>query len=161
MMQMMQMLSFRRGATLCMVALGCVLGCGKPQPRLVRVVGAVTLNGDPLRVGTVVMTSEDNRKLGEARSLIDDTGSFSMVHDSFPRSVGVPVGRYRLSVVAFRGQSDDIFAPKLLVPAAAADPQTSGLVLDVMPESAGETITIALKTSGGPGSVLPRTAAAP
>jgi hypothetical protein len=158
---MMQMLTFRRGATLCMVALGCVLGCGQPQPQLVRVEGAVTLDGEPLRAGTVVMVSEDDPKLGEARSLVDDKGRFTMVHDAFPRGVGVPVGRYRLAVVAFRGQSGDVGAPTLMVPAESVDPQTSGLVLDVTAGSAGEEVTIALKTSGGPGSVLPRTADAP
>lgn len=138
----------------CIIALGCIMGCGRPRPLLVRVEGTVTLDGNPLGDATVVMVPTDSPDRGEARAVTDGTGRFDMVHDLFRDAVGVPAGHYRLVVSAFRFPSDGTAQPIRLVPGRFGDPRTSGLALEIASGSTGETVTVALKSSGEPGTVV-------
>lgn len=143
-----------RQVTCFIVALSCIIGCGRPLPQLVHVEGTVTLDGKPLRAATVVMVSVDRPNRGEARGLTDAAGHFDMVHDAFADTVGVPPGRYQLVVSAFRTPFNGSEQPTRVAPERYADPRTSGLELHVNPGSTGESVTIALTSSGEPGVLV-------
>ena len=142
-------------ALCCIITLTCIIGCGRPRPQIVRVEGTVTLDAKPLRAATVVMIPVDGPTRGEARAITDEAGHFDMVHDVFADTFGVPAGRYRLIVAAFRMPSDGSGQPARVAPERYADPRTSGLELHVTPESTGESVTIALTSSGEPGVLVP------
>jgi hypothetical protein len=71
-----------------------------------------------------------------------------MVHDSFRDTVGVPAGRYRMVVTAFRQADDGSMRPVRALPEKFADPNTSGLELTVEEGTPVTSLTIFLNASG-------------
>lgn len=127
-----------RGARIgCAVFLAAVLaqgaGCGRPVPRLVALAGTVTCDGKPVPTGAIVIVPASDPDLGEGRSPLDEAGRFSIRHDRFPKAEGVPPGRYRIAIVASAPKASNPLGVEyeLLVPGRYANPETSGLVVEV------------------------------
>lgn len=123
-------------------------GCGVPRQPLTMVQGKVVFNGAPLKYGNVIMIPSDDSRRGEARSRVDDTGHFTMVHDLFRDTVGVPPGRYRMAVTAFRPADDGSMRPVRVLPEKFADPNTSDLEVTVAEGTPVTSLTIFLNASG-------------
>lgn len=113
--------------------LAVTIGCGRMPPRLVAVEGTITCDGKPVPTGAIVLVPDSDPALGEGRSSIDERGRFSIRNDRHPQAAGVPTGRYRISVFASRPKGGDPLAAEyeMLVPGKYANPETSGLVVDV------------------------------
>lgn len=134
----------------CAIVLVAVLaqgsGCGGPPPRLVVLEGTVTCDGKPVPTGAIVIVPESDPALGEGRSPIDEAGHFSIRHDRFPHYLGVPPGRYRIGIVASAPKASDGLGAEyeLLVPGRYANPETSGLVVDVTDDQPRMSLDLSL-----------------
>lgn len=131
---MMDVLSGKMLRGVAVAIVGVVLGgCGRTDSSLVRVEGTITCDGKPVPTGAIVLVPDSDPSLGEGRSSIDERGRFVIRHDLHPQASGVPAGRYRISVFASRPKDGDPLAAEyeMLVPGTYANPETSGLVVDV------------------------------
>src|SRR5438067_250578 len=93
---------YRRIVCLCLLSL-CLLapGCSKGgNEKLVPVVGTVTVNGEPLTVGSLAFhsdASKGNTSKSEPAGTIDGAGKFKLVTNGRD---GAPTGWYKIVVVA-------------------------------------------------------------
>jgi hypothetical protein len=112
--------------------IGCGPGAG--EERLVPVAGKVTLNDQPLGTGAVVF-HPDAAKGNAARHVpvgaLDADGNFKLESAKRP---GAPLGWYKVTVSAQApGDANNPYAPpKHLIHPRFADPQTSGLSVEVV-----------------------------
>jgi hypothetical protein len=130
--------SARLVAGACCLAL-CLAGCGDPAgPKLVPVVGKVTVDGQPVKAGTLSFRpdkSKGNTSLHEPYGEIDAAGNFKLFTN---RKEGAPVGWYRVAVMAaepvdvgnLSGQARWFANPKY------ASVDTSGLAVEVVEKPA-------------------------
>ncbi len=112
-------------------------GCGKSGPPLVEVGGLVRWQGRPVPAGVVTFVPADGpagRRPAAGR--IDGSGRYRMA--AVPNRPGVPPGRYRVAVRAATGSPDE-GGVSWLVPDRFANPDTSGLSIDV--PAAGPALT--------------------
>src|SRR5262245_14863103 len=117
----------------------CLLGCGDSSgPKLVPVVGKVTVDGQPVKAGTLSFRpdkSKGNTSSHEPGGEIDAAGNYKLFTS---RKEGAPVGWYRVAVMAgepvdvgnLSGQARWFANPKF----ASAD--TSGLRVEVVEKPA-------------------------
>jgi len=122
----------------CCLAL-CSAGCGDSSgPKLVPVAGKVTVDGQPVKAGTLSFRpdkSKGNMSPHEPGGEIDSAGNFKLFTN---RKEGAPVGWYRVAVMAgepvdvgnLSGQARWFANPKF----ASAD--TSGLSVEVVEKPA-------------------------
>jgi hypothetical protein len=90
--------------------------------------GHVTLDGKPLKIGTVITIPDAGRG---ARGLIQPDGSFEL--GTYAKADGALLGTHHIGVVAYEGanlgpESNDA---KLIVPKRYTNPESSGLTIDV------------------------------
>ncbi len=113
-------------AAIASVALLSCLGCGTD---LVKVSGAVTLDGQPLESGTIVFQAQ-----GMAMC-VGNLGAGGRYYLSTGQQEGIAAGTYQVTITAFQviDQANDDSAPipKLLTPVKYNIPETSGLTADV------------------------------
>lgn len=117
------------------------LGCGSSGPELAPVTGTVSIDGTPLKKGTIVFESEGNRP---ANGRIEDGKIVEVT--TFNKGDGVPVGSHKVAVFALEETStvetSDPSQPtatgsnymgtgKSLIPDKYNNPDTSGLTAEV------------------------------
>ncbi|MFO0807204.1 MAG: hypothetical protein U0746_01120 [Gemmataceae bacterium] len=106
-------------ATLTILVLALVIGCGHRAAPLAGVTGVVTFRGMPLANGLIVFTPDDDSGCHGscAYGEIGVDGRFVLFTDG---TRGAAIGWHRISVAGL-----DVYGPKL--PARFLDPQGSGL----------------------------------
>jgi hypothetical protein len=126
----------------------CVLaGCGQGETAI-PVEGKVLVDGQPLTVGTVIFTPDaarGNLSKHEPRGQLDANGFYraTMTKDR----AGVPPGWYKVSISAQRLKDPkDPYSFVSLIPTKFANPETSGLALQVVDNAAPGAYDIALST---------------
>ena len=119
-------------------ALVTCAGCGSKSP-VARVKGKVTLDGQPLATGAVVTLPNAGRgSQGKVQN-----GEFEL--STFGNNDGALIGTHRVAVIAqekAQGSGPEANAGKLLVPERYANPESSGLSIEV---KSGETNTPTLE----------------
>lgn len=146
--------TLRRGAAVAMLAVlaAAPMGCDSGPP-LAPVSGHVTLDGQPLGFGYVVLQPAVGRP---SRGEIGADGVFRVATPD--QEPGVVIGPCRVSVYCYEGQSPqassqqpagDVSLGRSLIPVAYTRGGTSGLSIEVPPEGV-EDFTIEL-SSKGPG----------
>jgi hypothetical protein len=114
----------------------------------VAVEGKVLVDGQPLTIGTVIFTPDTargNTSQDEPRGKLDGKGVYRA--DLAKGRTGVPPGWYKISISAQRlKDAKDPFSYVSVIPAKFANPQTSGLALEVVDKPAPGAYDIALST---------------
>lgn len=128
-------------AALAILAAVCLTGCGRPvPPGKVRVHGAVTYDGQPLRASTGMITFFATQGTNSNAAKIQPDGRFT---------VDLEPGDYRVGVEATDGYdrlAEDGLKPikaKSLIPENYANPTKSGLSLTAVANA--KPVTIALE----------------
>jgi hypothetical protein len=130
-------------------ACGVLSGCGGPAEDLVPVTGQVTLDGKPLKVGSVSFrpdAARGNTSLHHPTSEIDAEGSYTLVSAG---KKGAPPSWYRVLVFADEnvqpGTPAHPVAPRWLVPAHYTDEKTTPLSVEVVAGPAEGAYDLKLK----------------
>lgn len=119
---------------------GLVIGCGDSGPPRAPVSGTVTLDGEPLKFGYVVLQPPAGVP---NRSEIQSDGSYSIPSETDVEKglAGAVVGENRVSVYCYEGQrptatlpAGDVSLGPSLIPVAYTRGGMSGLSIDVPPE---------------------------
>jgi hypothetical protein len=118
------------------IALGC--GQGPGGERLVAVAGRVTLNGQPLGQGAVIFhpdAAKGNRSQHIPLGSLDAQGTFKLESG---KKAGAPLGWYKVAVSSQEppDPKNPYAPPKHLINPKFADPQTSGLSVEVVEKPA-------------------------
>lgn len=128
-------------ASLSIVALGVVLaaGCGKKSnlPATAPVHGKVTLNGEPVKSGSLVFVPTGGGK--SAQGNIESDGTFTM--GTYKETDGAIVGTHKVMITALEtgggsglaedSRNDPTVGQKSLIPEHYGDLEKSGLTADV------------------------------
>ena len=139
------------------VALVGLAGCGGGPVPIYPVVGEVRLDGNPIgdRIAGATVLFEPTEeaqdgKVYSARGLIDEQGHYELT--TFSAGDGAMAGRHRVAVVVHSGSAgvyedkDQPGAPpRRVVPVHYASIKTSGLEVEVLPQS--NHLNLDLKTS--------------
>src|SRR5689334_17734513 len=122
-------------------ALAAVAGCGPSKPPMAPVKGKVTLNGQPLKTGSILTVPEAGKG---AYALIGPDGYFEL--GTYAKTDGALVGTHKVAVVAAaenKGRKGpEGSGTKLLVPDRYVNVEMSQLTIEVKP---GETNTPTLE----------------
>jgi predicted small lipoprotein YifL len=122
------------------IAGACVTlaGCGQKNPLTAPVKGKVALNGQPLKSGNVITLPSNGRG---AHGAITSDGSFEL--GTFTKDDGAIIDTHKVAVVALVDgvRTEPEGGAKLLVPERYANPQSSGLTIEV---KAGEVNELTL-----------------
>ncbi|WLD15387.1 carboxypeptidase-like regulatory domain-containing protein [Planctellipticum variicoloris] len=144
---------------LALMAIGCG---GSGRPRLVKVQGKVTLDGQPLegaQVALLFVTTEKGKYQRPSRATTDPGGAFTP--QTYGNDDGLPVGKYKVGVIKreivgnlpanFSEENPEASNVKYkwTTPREYADPASSGLEVEVT-SSGLKPETIDLKTNGKP-----------
>ena len=132
----------RRPRAFCIVVVAALLGavgCNQSsRPPLAPVRGTVTYDGKAVQHGRIVFSPPDRRP---AYGRIVD-GKIVEVSSHVPDD-GAPVGRYSVGITSYDPPEDMYSKPgPSLLPALYANPETSGLVVDI---KAGRLNTLDLR----------------
>ncbi len=133
---------------LCSVILFVLAGCSRGET-LPAVKGKVLVDGQPLTVGTVIFTpdaAKGNTLLHEPRGKLDANGVYqaSQTKDQ----AGVAPGWYKISITAQRLKDpNDRYSFVSVIPVKYANPETSGLALEVVDKPAPGTYDLALSAT--------------
>ncbi len=132
--------------TLGSILLCGLAGCGEQGESAIPVEGKIIYNGQPLTVGTVIFTpdaAKGNTSMNEPRGKLDENGTYRL-HLRKDRE-GAPPGWYKISVSAQKlRDSKDIYSYASVIPAKYANPQTSGVAVQVVENAAPGAYDIAL-----------------
>lgn len=115
---------------LCVVLAGA-FGCGRSGPALVPVEGQVTFQGRPLKTGSLVFqpdAAKGNASTSTPSGTIGPEGRYKLYTQEKP---GAPPGWYKVGIVAQEAPPNDPYAMRSLIPQRYADPQTSGISIEV------------------------------
>jgi hypothetical protein len=106
-------------------------GCGRHAANIAPVKGVVTLDGKPLKIGTVITIPNAGRG---ARGFIQPDGSFEL--GTYGKTDGALLGSHRVGVVAYEGTNlgPESNNAKLIVPKRYTNPESSGLTIEVKPD---------------------------
>ncbi len=122
-------------------------GCSRGEPT-VPVEGKVLVDGKPLTVGTVIFTPDrarGNTSQFEPRGKIDEEGTYRAT--TTKDGSGVPPGWYKISVSAQRLRDPkDVFSYQSVIPTKYANPDSSGLALEVVEHPAPGAYDITLSS---------------
>lgn len=126
------------------VMLGALLisfsGCGgADRPKLVKVTGQVTLNGEPLS-GAAIMLQRDppDPQYGRpSRGMTDLSGNFS--GSTYAEGDGIPPGKYKVAITKLEvpeeynseGPEENQPPVKYITPFIYSDPERSGLTVEI------------------------------
>ena len=130
---------------LCSVMIFILAGCSRGDTGSL-VKGKVLVDGQPLTVGTVIFTpdaAKGNTSLHEPRGKLDANGVYqaSQTKDH----PGVAPGWYKISISAQRMKdAKDPYSYESVIPTKFANPETSGLSLEVVGKPAPGAYDIAL-----------------
>lgn len=98
-----------------------IVGCG-PKSDLLSVSGAVSVNGNPVKSGSIRFTSVGTEKVASTGAMISE-GEFEI-----PQAKGLPPGTYHIVISAA-----DKDAPKIMLRDASGRPQME-VAPDLIPE---------------------------
>lgn len=139
-----------RAATLALLSLGPLLqGCNS-NPTVAPVSGHVTLDGEPLKFGTVMFQAVSGGQPATAK--IGSDGSFTL--STYGTDDGAPIGQHRVRVVCYSSQDPSSPAAEgpagdslgqLLIPEKYTSLGASGLSAEVPPEGLSDHV-IALES---------------
>jgi hypothetical protein len=119
-------------------------GCGGETT--IQVKGKVLVDGQPLTVGTVIFTpdaAKGNTSLDEPRGQLDANGVYHLYRTK--GSTAVAPGWYKISISAQRLKDPkDPYSYVSRIPTKFANPETSGLALEVVADPAPGAYDIAL-----------------
>jgi hypothetical protein len=119
-------------------------GCGGETT--IQVKGKVLVDGQPLTVGTVIFTpdaAKGNTSLHEPRGQLDANGVYTLQQTK--DSSAVAPGWYKISISAQRLKDPkDPYSYVSVIPTKFANPQTSGLALEVVANPAPGAYDIAV-----------------
>lgn len=125
----------RFGLTLAVAAGLFASGCGSGGPRMGRVSGTVTYQGEPLKAGTVTFIATDTQR-PNATGTIEADGSYSL-QTSVPGD-GAVVGDYKVAISDLDPNDFNtempgmpLQIPKSAIPKQYTDAGTSGLTATV------------------------------
>ncbi len=125
-------------------------GCGPPQEATVPVAGKVLVDGQPLTAGTVIFTpdtAKGNTSLHEPRGKLDGQGVYHLFLTK--QREGAPPGWYKISLSAQRRKdANDRYSYVSVLPAKYADPEESGLALQVVAKPGPGAYDLTLTTKG-------------
>jgi hypothetical protein len=138
------------------VLCGCVLilsGCGRSD-RLptAKVTGKVTLNGDPLPIGSLLFVPDKGGPTSQGRIAAD--GRYSM--GTYTETDGAILGTHKVMITALKapegaGLPEDVrkgnAAPLSVIPEIYGDLEKSGLIADV--KESGNQINFELTSTPG------------
>lgn len=125
-----------------------VIGCeSDPVGRTVPVQGGVTVDGQPLKTGSVAFwpdAEKGNQFPLEAAGQIAEDGTYKVLTRGKP---GAPPGAYRVTVTAQvpSDPKDEYSKPKHLVPAAYRTKETTPLRLEVVDNPAPGAYDLSVK----------------
>jgi hypothetical protein len=138
-------------------------GCGgSGRPKLVKAVGKVTLDGQPLDGAMVALqfvATDKSKYQRPSTAITDPDGEF--IPQTYGKDDGLPVGKYKVGVQKrelvgklppnFNEENPDEFnlTYKWITPRAVADPQSSGIEIEVT-SSGMKPDVIELKSSPQP-----------
>lgn len=126
----------------CSAMTGC--GGGEGRPALVPVTGKILLGSEPLVGAQVLLLPERDEKSTYGRpssAITDDAGQFRPT--TYQTGDGLPIGKYKIGIVKneYEGTGGRTYDPEAeqkhpyrirwLVPKIYADPQSSGLTIEV------------------------------
>jgi hypothetical protein len=127
------------------VVVFALAGCGRGETAI-PVKGKVLLDGQPLTVGTVIFTPDaarGNTSLHEPRGKLDANGNYQAFQTK--DRAGMTPGWYKISVTAQRLKDpNDRYSFESVIPTHYANPETSGLALEVVENPAPEAYDLAL-----------------
>lgn len=134
-----------RHLALCVIALSIVSGCGDGRPTLVKPVGKVTLDGQPLEGAMVALQPIPDPSLDgfarPANAVTDASGEF--VPGTYGQADGLPPGKYRVGIMKREvvGKLPEDYDPeqaerfnvtyKWITPRAVSQVESSGLQVEV------------------------------
>jgi hypothetical protein len=124
-------------------------GCSsKPAEKLVPVEGKVTFDGKPLTTGTVIFhpdSSRGNNSQEEPRGKVEADGSFKV--STRKGSPGAAPGWYKIAIIAQKKTDPkDPYSIAWITPQRLADPEKSGMALEVTETPAADAYHITAKT---------------
>lgn len=125
---------------LLLLACGWLVGCGDGRPQRVRVSGKVLIDGAPLTAGFIQVIPENDRA---ASSKIEPDGGFRLT--TFDPQDGCVPGQHKVVVIA--SERLNALSQKWNAPKKYADPQASGLTVDIKEPT--DSLTINLSWEGG------------
>jgi len=110
-----------------MVLVSLLVGCGPKGPDMGQVSGTVTYKGKALPTGTIVFIPETEGALMATAEIRED-GTYIAGTEQF--GPGVPLGKHRVMISAFRDHGPETSAEALLPDKYGSD-RKSGLTADV------------------------------
>jgi len=137
---------------ICLAGAGC--GGGSDGPRTIPISGKVTYKGEPVKNGQINFFPETGQEIRGTQANTQEDGVFQT-----PPGKGLMVGRYKVSVQAYKGPVNDPAseAPpggmaktaktgdsELAVPKKYASPDTSGLTVAVEASDSSKTLDLEL-----------------
>ncbi len=156
-------MSFIRTFASLVLVLVCITGCGDSysRPKLVKVSGSITLDGQPLPEASIILEpavagKEKGSYNRSSNAMTDAEGKFQI--STYGENDGLPVGKYKVAVVKQTrknppGMDPEMATPEQLakvvvkdiVPVKYNDMTTSGLEVEVT-ASGMQPSTIALQS---------------
>ena len=122
-----------------LLALALCCGCGEGRPMRVPASGQVLIDGQPLRLGTVMFVPEGARP---SSGRLDEQGRFTL--GCFEAADGAVVGKHRVSVSGLEPMGPG--AQRWLAPKRYVDWNTSGLTAEITGPT--KDLTIELSWNG-------------
>lgn len=119
-------------------------GCGRAGPALLPVEGEVTYQGQPLKTGSLVFhpdAAKGNNSPLTPSGTIGPDGRYKLFTQE---RAGAPPGWYKVGIVAQEAPPNDPYAMRSLIPPRYADPQTSGIAIEVSPNAPAGAYNIQL-----------------
>jgi hypothetical protein len=130
-----------------------VLGCNDGRPKRVAVSGKVTIDGQPLKIGTVQFYSQ-TAKGRPSMGKIESDGTFSLY--TFEQKDGIPLGAFDVSVTSKQSLSKGLADERYMcnIPPKYEDIKTSGIVKKIEGAMNDMTIELTWKGSGQTGPYI-------
>jgi hypothetical protein len=125
----------------------CLLfGCGPAPTRLIPVSGKITIEGEPLPYGRIVLkpdATQGNMFKGEPSGEIKPDGTYTLETDGKP---GAPAGIHRVAVFSVKPSTpEDGYQPPVWAASQDySDPEKSGLTLNVVESPTPDAYDLAL-----------------
>ena len=102
-----------------------LIGCGDGRPSRVKVSGFVTVDGEPLKFGSVNIRPAAGGR--SASGSLDSNGAFIVT--MYEKGDGLPPGSYRVAIKATQWVSDGV--QRWHAPKKYADHENSGLTVEI------------------------------
>lgn len=153
-------MSFVRSVAFLALGLVCFTGCGNSynRPKLVKVSGTITLDGQPLAEASVVLEpavmGKDKGSYNRSSNAVTDAeGKFQMT--TYGENDGLPVGKYKVAVVKQTRKNPPGMDPEMATPEQLA----KVVVKDIVPVKYNSMTTSGLEVEVTASGLQPATIA--